>query len=135
MGGVLKGRKDPLEDIRKGQAEAADTRRKLLERQRAQQMMVKKAMPSTESRSTAVREASPFDHMDVERTIAAAEGLRLMTLGAEVGPPTALNRPSTVLLREFLETLRSRDSLVLLQWPFGQRDISVLHPLAMTELI
>lgn len=123
-------REDPLERIRKGQAQAAEERQKLLERMRAAQRAPKPAAPAAPARAP-----RPFDSLDVGAVVAAAGRLRLMTLAGTAGPATPLNRPTTFLLEEFLRALVSGESTSILQWPFGQRDVSLIHPIAMLALL
>lgn len=131
----MKWREKSLEDIRKGQAEAAERRQRLLERQRERLKHRKNAEPVPSSDKASEPESGPYDNVDIDRTIDAVRQIRLMTLDMGVGPATALNRPSLSLLRGFLEVLKSRESAVFLQWPFGQRDVSLLHPFAMIALL
>lgn len=131
----MKWRENSPEDIRKGQAEAAERRRQLLERHKARLARSKIPEPAADNDTTPEPLIGPFDGVDIDRAIDAARKIRLMTLDMGVGPACALNRPTVALLREFLRALKSRDSTVLLQWPFGERDVSFLHPLAMIALL
>ncbi len=133
-GGVVKKRENPLDALQKARAEADARRKKLLERLRDQQA-APKPTPPPETSSAGQEDSDHLRNLDVECAIAAANRLRLMTLDGNVGPPTSLNRPTTALLREFLQSLATGQSATVLQWPFGQRDASFLHPLAMLSLI
>lgn len=131
----MKWRENSLEDVRKGQAEAAERRRQLLELHRARVERHKNAELASSDDAASEPEPGPFSDVDIDRAIDAVRRIRLMALDMGVGPATAINRPSISLLRGFLDALRSRQSTVLLQWPFGQRDVSLLHPLAMVALL
>lgn len=67
--------------------------------------------------------------------MSAATRLRFMrlhtSLDVRVAGPEPLNRPTLFLLRSFLAAVVGGDSTAVLQWPFSQRDASVLHPLAL----
>lgn len=123
-------REDPLERIRKGQAQAAEERQKLLERMRASQRA-----PKPVASAAPARPPRPFDNLDIEAAMAAAGRLRLMTLTGSAEPPAPPNRPTAFLLEEFLRALVSGESTSILQWPFGQRDVSFVHPIAMLALL
>jgi hypothetical protein len=126
----VKRRGSSLNNVREGQAQAAAHKRKLLERL--------KAHPPTKSSAPCKVDRKPVASLvglDVDQIMAAAERLRLTTLDMQLGVPTPLNRPTLVLLRGFLEALSTRESAVVLQWPFGQPDVSLLHPLAMVACL
>jgi hypothetical protein len=53
------------------------------------------------------------------------------SLDVQIAGPEPLNRPTLSLLRTFLTAVAGGGSAAVLQWPFGQRDVSALHPLAM----
>lgn len=72
-----------------------------------------------------------FDGLDLSASRAFAETLRFRRYDLELGPSMALNRPTLELVDHFLATLVNRHSSSILQWPAGQRDVSVIHPLAM----
>jgi CheY-like chemotaxis protein len=76
-----------------------------------------------------------FDALDTAAAMRFAEGLRFRRFDLELGTPTSLNRPTLELLDQFLSALTGGQSASLLQWPAGQRDISIVHPLAMLALL
>jgi hypothetical protein len=77
--------------------------------------------------------------LDVDTALAAARRLKFMrldpSLDIQVGATESLNRPTLRLLAAFLACLQTGSSRSVLQWPFGQRDASVLHPLAMLAML
>jgi len=77
--------------------------------------------------------------LDVDAALAAARRLKFMrldpSLDIQVGATESLNRPTLTLLAGFLACLQTGSSRSILQWPFGQRDASVLHPLAMLAIL
>src|SRR3546814_19336960 len=77
--------------------------------------------------------------LDVDAALAAAQRLKFMrldpSLDIQVGAAENLNRPTLALLSAFLMSLQTGSSRGVLQWPFGQRDASVLHPLAMLAML
>ncbi|MGE0611680.1 MAG: hypothetical protein AB7O70_04980 [Hyphomicrobiales bacterium] len=128
----MKKREDPLEEIRKRQALAAERRRELLENLKAQQTKPKAADtkqfstgPETEKRAA----------LDVSAAMSAADSIYLIPFEVQLGEPAVLNRPTIALLLRFFEALSSGVSASVLQWPFSLRDVSILHPLAMAALL
>jgi hypothetical protein len=115
-----------LEQIRKGQDEAAANRRRLVERWRAKLA----SSPAAEVNPDEIAKRS-FAELDIEQTLAAARRLRLMPLGRAALTRSALNRPSLQLIELFLLTLKTGRSQAVLQWPTGENDLSLVHPLAM----
>lgn len=124
---------DNLRKIQEAQHEAALARRAL----------VAKLKPRAD-RVTAATAAEPwttrFSHLDVEQVYAAVVRLRFRRLddtgrAAKVGPALPLNRPTAELLRSFLCAATTGESSATLQWPTGQRDVLLLHPLAMLAMI
>ncbi len=75
----------------------------------------------------------------VDAALAAARRLKFMRLDPrldiQVGAPEGLNRPTLTLLAAFLACLQTGSSRSILQWPLGQRDVFVLHPLAMLAIL
>lgn len=76
-----------------------------------------------------------FDSLDAAAARRFAEELRFRRYDLELGPSTALNRPTLELLDHFLATLICGESESVLQWPAGQRDVSILHPLAVLAIL
>lgn len=130
----MRRREDRLKQIREGQAQAFAKRQELIERARASAQQKKDIAPK-EPEQTAQETDNPFAALDRDAAIDAAQQLRFVSLEMELGSPTGLNRPTIELLRCFLQCLVSRTSASVLQWPFGQRDVSLLHPLAMAACL
>ena len=65
----------------------------------------------------------------------AAGRLDFMLLDDNVGERCSLNRPTLNLLGQFLGILITGQSCIVLQWPSGQRDVSLIHPLAMLAIL
>ncbi|WP_454916614.1 hypothetical protein [Xanthobacter sediminis] len=80
-----------------------------------------------------------MDALDVDAALTAARCLKFMrldpSLDIRVGATESLNRPTLALLSAFLKSLKTGSSRSVLQWPFGQRDASILHPLAMLAIL
>jgi hypothetical protein len=129
----VKWGEDRLDKIKEGKSRAAADRQRLVERLKSNRASAAETSRAPEPRRRRC------EHLSVDAAMAAAERLRFMNLSPsvdiDVGPREALNRPTQALLRSFLTTLVSGRSHVLLQWPFGQRDVSVIHPLAMLSLL
>ena len=94
-----------------------------------------RAEPSPQELELARFTAITRDH--VER---AGDRLRFRLLNdheanARVGAALPLNGSTRALLAAFLDGLLDRRSTAVLQWPSGQRDVLLLHPLAMLTLI
>lgn len=130
----MKSGRDRIEKIREGQQRALDERRKLLERMKGRQAT---ALEERDAAARAVRaRADRFKFVDVARTLDAAGKLRFWDLEPSLaGSGHQLNRPTLELTGHFLRVLRQELSLSVLQWPFGQRDISLLHPIAMLSVM
>jgi hypothetical protein len=129
----LKWGKDRLDKIKVGRDRAAAERQRLVERLKARPASALKVQIAP----PLLRPAEPrrCAGLDVEMAMSAASRLRLMrlnpSLDVQVGGPESLNRPTLMLLRSFLTAVASGGSAAVLQWPFGQRDVAALHPLAM----
>lgn len=89
------------------------------------------------ARATALEaKRNRFAALSIDDALAAARRLTFIDLEVEQkGAAGLLNRPSLFLLEQFLRVLRDRDSVVVLQWPRGLRDISIVHPLAMLAIL
>lgn len=131
----MKKRENPLEALQRAQGKSSARRKRLLERLKARQASKKRSTTVQKSEQAGRRRDADFHEPGVELAIAAARRLRLMTLDSDIGPPTPLNRPTVAILREFLRTLATGESALVLQWPLGQNDVSFLHPVAMLGLI
>ncbi|MEO5774463.1 MAG: hypothetical protein ABIQ32_10150 [Sphingomicrobium sp.] len=77
----------------------------------------------------------PFDSIDVNAALAYAQTLQFRRHDLELGPSTGLNRPTLALMRHYLDALVAGSSAAVLQWPVGQRDVSILHPLTMLAIL
>ncbi|MGB0696015.1 MAG: hypothetical protein ACPGOY_10235 [Rhodospirillaceae bacterium] len=131
----MRRRENPLDAILKARAESHVRRKGLLEKLQAQRNQIKTKKSPAEVDQTDPGVLSPYRDVNPIDVVRAAQGLRLMTLGDTVGPATQINRPTIFMLQEFLQSLATGESGAILQWPFAQRDISLLHPLAMLALI
>lgn len=131
----MKKRKNARKARRKARAKAAARQKQVLKHPKVEKKVANPSITSQKKESSGEQQARYFHSLDVEGAIVAASRLRFMTLGENVGPPTSLNRPTIALLREFLQALTAGESASILQWPLGQRDISLIHPLAMLALI
>src|SRR6266851_1829663 len=125
---------DRLDQIRKGQDRAAAGRKALVARLRVRAAVPPTAKPS-DALPPSLPEARRFENLNIDDAMAAADRLRFMTLDIGVGPTSGLNRPTLELLEMFLGTLTTGRSRIALQWPSGQRDVTVIHPLAMLAML
>ena len=78
-----------------------------------------------------------LNRTDVE---SAGDRLRFRALNddertARIGPAVSLNQPTRTLTSAFFDALIERKSTAIMQWPAGQRDVLLLHPLAMLMLL
>ena len=118
-----------------------DRDRAAAQRQRLVERLKARAKPSPASAAPQVEAPRPrrMHALDVGAALAAAQRLKFMrldpSLDIQVGAPDRLNRPTLALLSAFLMSLQTGSSRGILQWPFGQRDASVLHPLAMLAML
>ncbi len=128
----MKRKTNRLDEIRKGQEEAAKRRRALVRELSARR---KSKQSDNAGNACEVEDAFPLYNIDIKRAIAAAGQLHLIPIELDIGAAQTLNRPTIALLWEFLHTITRRESAVVLQWPVGQRDISLLHPLTMMALL
>lgn len=130
QGGYLKKREDPLEEMRKRQAQEAGRRRELVEQLRARQAEAK-AKQDGKNPPGSGGKAKP----DIDAVVRAAQGIHLIPFETTLGQPATLNRPTLDLLRRYLQALSTGATICILEWPNGPRDVSFLHPLAMTALL
>lgn len=72
-----------------------------------------------------------FDAIDIPRALSFAAGFRLQRFDLVLGEKGVPNRPMLTLVETFLQGLVGKQSSIVLQWPAGQRDMAILHPLAM----
>lgn len=118
-----------------------DRDRAAAQRQRLVERLKARAKPSPASAVPQVEAPRPrrMHALDVDAALAAAQRLKFMrldpSLDIQVGAAENLNRPTLALLSAFLMSLQTGSSRGVLQWPFGQRDASVLHPLAMLAML
>jgi hypothetical protein len=122
-----------LRKLQEAQHEAALARRALVARLKARTVQA--------SASTTVEPwSSRFTELSFEQAEAAVARLRLRRLvdvgsNVSVGPALPVNRPTVDLLHAFLRAVITGESSTSLQWPSGQRDLLLLHPLAMLAMI
>lgn len=130
----MKWGNDKLDKIREGRGRAAAQREQLVDRLKNNRK--KEIEPSIEAEPIPPRRCA---NLSVDRAMAVLGRLRFLslnpTIDVDVGPREPLNRPTHALLRGFLGALVSGQSHVLLQWPFGLRDASAIHPLAMLAVL
>ena len=120
-----------------------DRDRAIAERRRLAERLKARVKPSPAPIPAAPELATPeprrMHALDVDTALAAARRLKFMpldpSLDIHVGAAESLNRPTLALLSAFLMSLQTGSSRGVLQWPFGQRDASVLHPLAMLAML
>jgi hypothetical protein len=117
-----------LDQIRRGQAEALAHRKQLIERLKSRSLEAPTQSPDNP-------DTGPFSNLDVNEAMAAARRLRLMPLELKLAESSSLNRPTLELLELFLETLKSGQGRAVIQWPGGQREVAILHPLAMLAML
>ena len=135
VGGTVRRRENPLDAFQKARAESDARRKELLEKLRTEPKRKKHEKSPEQIDQADPSAVAPYRDIDPSDVVRAAQGLRLMALGDTVGPATQINRPTIFMLQELLQSLATGESGALLQWPFGQRDVSLLHPLAMLALI
>lgn len=135
VGDSVRKRENLLDAIQKARAESDARRKELLEKLRTQPKRTKPKKSPEQVDQADPSAVSPCRNIDPTDVVRAALGLRLMALGDTVGPAIQINRPTIFMLQELLQSLATGESSALLQWPFGQRDLSVLHPLTMLALI
>jgi len=123
-----------IKEIREAREKAEAERRRTFERFKEHQTAVDRERHAREAVLAAKR--SRFTSLNITDALAAARRLTFVDLEVE-GPREAvpLNRPTLAMLELFLKVLRERNSVAILQWPRGSRDMSILHPLAMLAMI
>jgi len=123
-----------IKEIREAREKADAERRRMLDRFKDHQAAVDREQYARDAALTAKR--TRFGTLSLSDALAAAGRLKFIDLEAE-GTRNAvpLNRSTLAILELFLKVLKERDSVSTLQWPRGQRDISILHPLAMLAMI
>jgi hypothetical protein len=123
-----------IKEIREARGKAEAERRRTLERYKDHQTAVDRERHAREA-VLAVKRAR-FAALNIADARAAARRLTFVDLEAEgARPAVPLNRPTLAMLELFLNVLRERTSVAVLQWPRGSRDMSILHPLAMLAMI
>eukprot|EP01037_Dinobryon_pediforme_P010504 gene10504-10572_t len=100
----------------------------------AAELKVRAAAEAAAAKAEAERPGR-FDSVDVDAALEYAKTLRFRRHDLDLGPAAGLNRPTLVLLSHTLDALVAGSSAAVLQWPDGQRDISILHPLTMLALL
>jgi len=123
-----------IKEIREAREKADAERRRMLDRFKDHQAAVDREQYAREAALTAKR--TRFRALNLSEALAAAGRLKFIDLEAEgTRNPVPLNRSTLAILELFLKVLKERASVSTLQWPRGQRDISILHPLAMLAMI
>jgi hypothetical protein len=106
----------------------------MLERYRTRQASIDQERRARDAALAAKR--ARFSAVDIAAALAAAQRFTFIDLEAEgASGILPLNRPTLAMLELFLQVLRERRSLAVLQWPRGSRDMSILHALAMLAII
>ena len=126
-----------LDKLREDRDRATAERRRLAERFKA------RVKPPPAPALAAPQLATPTPRrthaLDVDSALAAARRLKFMRLDPsvyiQVGAAERLNRPTLALVSAFLTSLQTGSSRSVLQWRFGQRDASILHPLAILAIL
>ena len=141
----MKWARDRIGEIREGQQRAQEKRREILQRlknekeaaERTRETLLQAEVAKQDAIAQALNEKrARFKFINVERAVAAISGLRIWDLErGEKGTDQRFNRPTLELVRSFLSVLRQERSLSVLQWPYGQRDIALVHPLAMLGIM
>lgn len=122
-----------IEQIREGREKVDADRRRLLERMQEKRLAEEKARADALAASAAKR--ARFSSIDTDACLSWARRFFFMELVDASSPPRALNRPTLDLLAAFLTVLRENRSKAILQWPVGQSDVALLHPLAMLSVL
>lgn len=122
-----------LDQVRAGQRRSEAHRRQLSQRLQAKRQLADSAKAEAQARAAAKR--ARFLEIDIAAAIDWTRRFAFLPIDQATGPPACLNRPTVELAEAFLLTLRDRTSRAVLQWPLGQSDVSLLHPLSMLALI
>jgi hypothetical protein len=122
-----------LDQVREGQQKAEAQRRQLLGRLQAKRQLAEDAKAETEAKAAARR--TRFAQIDVAATLDWTRRFLFMRLDDQTAGPQQINRSTQQLIEAFLITLRDRTSRSILQWPRGQNDVSMVHPLAMLGVL
>lgn len=119
-----------IKDVRDAREKADAARKRLVERVKDQHLTAERERQVHAAALEVKRKR--FSELSIDNALAAARRLAFLDLESEKNAEAAhLNRPSLALLEQFLKALQDRQSVAVLQWPRGVRDISILHPLAM----
>lgn len=124
----------PKDGIHEARQKAEAERKRHFDRFRKHQDAIDREHDKKEAALAAKRQR--FAGLDIAEAMAALRKMSFVDLETE-GPRnyTPLNRPTFALVEMFLNALRDRDSVALLQWPRGVRDLSILHPLSMLAML
>lgn len=123
-----------LKEIREAREKADADRKRILQRYRDNQLATERQQQAVAAALETKRKR--FANLSVSDALAAIRRLAFVDLESErKGESVTLNRPSLVLAEYFLAALKNRDSVAVLQWPRGIRDISILHPLATLGML
>jgi hypothetical protein len=93
------------------------------------------AQQQAEFHAAQAAKAERFSDIDIAAALAFAATIPLHRFDTAFEGMATLNRPTLALLGHFLGALVERCSPAVLQWPRAQRDISILHPLAMLAML
>lgn len=122
-----------IHQIREGQQKAEAGRRRLLEGLQAKRQLAEEAKAVAAAQLAARR--TRFENLDPEAAANWARRFFFFDLDRTDAGAMRLNRPALQMLEALLVTLHDRKSRAILQWPLGQNDVSMLHPVAMLATI
>ena len=122
-----------IDQIREGQKKAEADRRRLLEHLQQQRQFAEQE--KSEALAAIEAKRTRFAQLDVDQALNCARRFFFLELDVAAPRPKQLNRPTLELLDFFLKTLRDHQTHAVLQWPVGQGDISILHPLALLSIL
>lgn len=116
---------DSFDSLQRARAGSGAKRAQLLEQMRARN----RRAADTAAETNAYHRR--FEAIDIPRALSFAGTLRLRRFDLELGESGTPNRPTLALVEAFLQGLVGKGSAIVLQWPTGQRDMAILHALAM----
>lgn len=127
---MAKWKSNNFESVQQARADAGAGKAALIDRFRARNRVIR------ETREAEAARPASFHSLDLNRFAASAASLRLRPVEDPCGGARPLNRPTLELVKAFATALKTdAGATVLLQWPTGVRDVSILHPLAMLPLL
>jgi hypothetical protein len=122
-----------IAEIREAREKSEAARKRMLEQFKDHHGAIEREKQARAAALDAKR--SRYADLSIGNALDAAQRLVFLDLEAEDLSAARLNRPSLVLLEQFLQALKARNSACVLQWPRGMRDTSILHPLAMLAML